>query len=382
MPAPNPWKLSFACALVTVGLPLTLAVLTHADGARTAASPAPAEPAPVANSRARTPVDITLSDAIGRRWLQAQYRSNGHSEIKASLTNRYGASLRLSIGAGLLFETTVFRSQTVVTRGQTVYLGPGEKREVRLPAAAVRTSNKIKEQTYHLCLDNIPLLANLFKETERSPEIARGAIQAAVLMLTENAPLSTFAKFSILAANPSDKPVPATFHVNTVEILSAFDLLKAAGYPRGNLAATQDSQLRIEAMIDPLSHAAAMDYYRIAPEREWTYWRDELLNGDLSTRHYALYAIGRYYPEVGLQMLPQWARTRHLNNLYRTSAIQALAETRRFEAISVLQSLINEFGAASELSQSARKSIAYLENQRHAPTGPLIEFRLSQANVP
>ena len=108
-------------------------------------------------------------------------------------------------------------------------------------------------------------------------------------------------------------------------------------------------------MIDPLAHAAALNYYGITPEKEWPYWRDELTKGDASTRHYALYGIGRYYPEVALQMLPAWARDRRLTPLIRQSAIQALAETRRPEAISVLQQLVVELGGATELGTSARR---------------------------
>ena len=149
------------------------------------------------------------------------------------------------------------------------------------------------------------------------------------------------------------------------------------------MAAAHDPQLKIEAMIDPLSHAAALHYYNIPTDKEWAYWRDELQSGDASTRHYALYGIGRYFPDVAMEMLPTWARTRHLSTLYRTSAIQAMAETHRPEAISVLQGLVSEFGAATELGESARKSIAYLENQRATlpAASNLVEFRVSQAEV-
>ena len=135
-------------------------------------------------------------------------------------------------------------------------------------------------------------------------------------------------------------------------------------------------------MIDPLAHAAALHYYDFSNDQEWAYWRDELQKGDLSTRHYALYGIGRYFPEVALQMLPDWARAAQLSPLMRTSAIQAMAETHRPEAISVLQELVSEFGAATELGQSARKAIAYLENQRTAPGADIpVEFKLSQATL-
>ena len=81
-------------------------------------------------------------------------------------------------------------------------------------------------------------------------------------------------------------------------------------------------------------------------------------------------------------MLPDWARASQLSKLMRTSAIQAMAETHRPEAISVLQELVSEFGAATEMGHSARKAIAYLENQRAVAvsTRP-VEFKLSQVTI-
>ena len=236
---------------------------------------------------------------------------------------------------------------------------------------------------YHLCPDTLQNLRPLFAQVDSSPEYSREAIQCAVLMLTENAPLNLFAKFAVLSGDQPTKTKSPAYRVNTAEILGAFTLVKAAGYPRLNLLAAQEGQLKIEAMIDPLAHAAAVSYYNLTTEQEWTYWRDELQKGDVSTRHYALYGIGRYYPEVALQMLPDWARAAQVSALMRTSAIQAMAETHRPEAISVLQQLVSEFGAATELGESARKAIAYLENQRTAPAaaGNGVEFRLSQASL-
>ena len=258
----------------------------------------------------------------------------------------------------------------------------GGTRSAWLNAAATRSTNALADQPYNLCPDTLLHLQALFAAVDRCPEYSREAVQCAVLMLTENAPLNLFAKFAVLSGDQPTRTASPAYKVNTAEILAAFSLVKEAGYARMNLLAAQESQLKIEAMIDPLAHAAAVKYYNLSSEQEWTYWRDELQQGDVSTRHYALYGIGRYYPDVALQMLPDWARAGQLSPLMRASAVQAMAETHKPEAISVLQGLVSEFGAATELGQSARKAIAYLENQRAAPTGNSpVEFRLSQASL-
>ena len=375
------WKVPFACAVSLTSLPLALIIMS-----RTAAAPASSPSAPP-SAHAAPPavpglVEVSLSDALGRRWLEAQYVGNGHSEIKAALANRSTKPLRLTVASGLIFETADLRQQMVVARAQTLDLPAGSTRAAWLACAATRSGNALNSQPYSLCPDTLQSLTPLFAQVDQSLEISRDAIQTAVLLLTENAPLGLFARFSLLSGDTPAPTATTAYQVNTGEILEAFRLLKNAGYPRMNLVAAQEPQLKIEAMIDPLAHAAAVQYYNLGRDKEWAYWRDELSSGDLSTRHYALYGIGRYYPEVALQMLPDWARATQLSALMRTSAIQAMAETHRPEAISVLQGLVSEFGAATELGQSARKAIAYLENQRAVPAANnVVEFKLSQATL-
>ena len=376
----NTWKVPFACALAVTSLPLALIFM--ARSAAPAGTPSPAAPAAAATAPAVAPgTEISLNDALGRHWVQAQYRGNGRSEIRALLTNQHRDALRVTVASGTIFETTDLHGQMVVARGQSVDLAAGETRLVPLECAATRSSNVIRVGVYNLCPDTLPILTDLFTEVDKTPEASREAVQTAVLLLTENAPINLFARFALLSGAAAPR-TPKTFQVNTGEILAAFELLKAAGYPRMDLMAAQEPQLKIEAMIDPLAHAAALHYYNLSTEQEWTFWRDELQKGDLSTRHYALYGIGRYYPEVALQMLPEWARAAQLSKLMRESAIQAMAETHRPEAISVLQELVSEFGAATEMGQSARKAITYLENQQTvAYASRPVEFKLSQVTV-
>jgi len=128
------------------------------------------------------------------------------------------------------------------------------------------------------------------------------------------------------------------------------------------LAITVDPQLKSEAMIDPLAHALAMQYYKIPFDHEWSYWKNELLQGDPAIRHYALYGIARFFPEIAVQMLPKWARGMNLTPTYRHSAIRALAETGRPEALSVLHQFEFEFGGrGTELGEVAYQAAQYLD---------------------
>src|SRR6478609_9449254 len=129
--------------------------------------------------------------------------------------------------------------------------------------------------------------------------------------------------------------------------------LRAIGARDADLALTIDPQLKVEGMIEPATRSAAMRYYGITPETEWAYWKTELLSGEPTTRHYALYGIARFYPDVALDMLPRWVRETRTNPVYRLSAAQALADTQKPEALPILRQLVNELGEHTELGKAA-----------------------------
>lgn len=365
------WKRPFVCALGSAGAGVVLLVaLSHRS---TPNAPKPANgPTTVATKSAsgtaatdQERVEISLGDALGRRWVEAAYRGNGRDDLRATLVNRSGRPLRVLFPAGLIFESPDLAAQVVHPREATVDLPAAETRTTaRLFTAATRTNNRLADAPFALSDVTLPALEPLLAEVRRCPEAARETVATAVLLVAENPPLGAFARFGLLTGEPPAGRYPDCYKVATADLLAAMALVRESGVPRSALSAAREPQLRIEAMIDPLAHAAALRFWNLAPEKEWVYWKEELLHGDASTRHYALYGIGRYFPEVALQMLPDWARDRRVTPLFRQSAIQALAETRRPEAISVLQQLAHDLGPNTELGLSARRATMYLENRR------------------
>src|SRR5207302_11225430 len=109
------------------------------------------------------------------------------------------------------------------------------------------------------------------------------------------------------------------------------------------------------------THASQMRNSGISADSEWAYWKHELLEGNPSTRHYALYGIGRFFPDVALQMLPAWVREARTAQPFRLAAVQALAETQRPEALDVLRGLASELGVQTDLGKNAHLAAAYLE---------------------
>lgn len=315
-----------------------------------------AEPAPPA---ALPAVRMDLAIATEQKSIVAEYTGNGRDRLEVEMTNRGKAPLQLVIPAGQMFESD--RSSVIVVRTQEVEIAPGKTVHATVQTAGTKSTNSPDPAPYILSYASAPALDDMLRALRDRPEITASAIQTAVLALTENLPLSAVAKFT-LASNP----LPSRFNTDAFraeifDIMTALHLLRDLGVRDSSLAMTVDPQLKIEAMIEPSSRPLAMRYYGIAADREWDFWRTELINGEPCTRHYALYGIARFYPEVALQMLPKWARETRTNPLYRLAAVQALADTQRPEALEHLRLLAQELGSATELGKAATGAADYLD---------------------
>jgi hypothetical protein len=303
---------------------------------------------------------VDLLDALTAGTVKIEAKSNGRERLHVQATNVGAVPIALRVPVGQVFESE--RDTVVVVRPESRDVAPGATVQWSVPCAGTRSLNKIAEASYRPTHAAVPKIEIFLTYVQDHPELSPGAIQTAVLALTENLPLSAVSKFTSASGKLPSKFNTDAFRVETGEIIQALVALRAIGVKDRDLALTIDPQLKIEAMIEPLCRAAAMRYYGLPEELEWEYWRAELLNGDPSTRHYALYGIARYYPEIALEMLPRWVRETKTNPVYRLSAIQALADTQRPEAQPLLQTLIGELGADTELGKAAVAASKYLDS--------------------
>lgn len=322
---------------------------------------------------------LDLPAAIDQDLVQAEFKGNGREKMRMVVTYKGEQHVRLHVPAGLIFQNGM--GSVVLLRARDFDLKPGAIKQEELQTAAIGSANQIVDAAYSLTLSSEPKLDALLAYLPQHSEIPRGAVQTAVLALTENLPLGAFAKFAEAGGDLPSRYDTTAFKVETSDIVSALIALREIGVPDGRLALTIDPQLKIEAMIDPLAHASAMRYYGITPKNEWEFWKRHLLQGEESTRHYALYGIARFYPEVALQMLPAWARETRVNPVYRLSAVQALAETERLEAVSVLRQLEHEFGMLTDIGRAAHTAAGVLDARLNKTSVSKIAFRGNQ-NVP
>ncbi len=299
---------------------------------------------------------------------------NGRDRLSATLRNNSPTPLRVTIAAGQVFESG--RNMMLNVRPVEVELMPAQSKEVRLVTVALYSANKVGDAAYKVSYQTAPKLETFLSWVAHHPEVNVASLQTATLALTENLPLHSLSKFAPTNGIQSKLPTDA-FRVETGDLIGALTALRDSGNKLDTIALSLDPQLRIESMIEPLSREAAKRYYGISEEREWDFWKHELLNGDPGTRHYALFGIARFYPQVAIEMLPKWARETQTHPVYRMAAVQALAETQRPEAMPILHALSSELGATTELGKAAAQAAQYLDTRlaQNATASANVVFR-------
>ncbi len=365
-------------ALIAVVTMATGAVVLKSRNTQKApeAAPAPTQ-ADLRPARPQPVVTLEMAAAVREGKVRVDFKTNGRDKLRGQFASTSAEPIRVHVSAGQLFETA--DSAVVLIRDGDLELKAKETRLEDFSTCATTSANKLVAAPCAPVGGSLPKLGALIAHLQNHPEISSGAAQTAVLALTENLPVSSFAKFSQPGAELPSQFDTSAFKVDTGDIIGALAVLREIGISDSQLALSVDPQLKIEAMIDPLAHAAAMRYYGITPQTEWDFWKRQLLSGEGATRHYALFGIARFYPDVALQMLPAWVREPRTNAVYRASAVQALAETQRPEALSVLRQLQFELGARSELGRAAKTAADFLDtrlNKTTAGSKPPVQFRV------
>ena len=292
----------------------------------------------------------------------AQFSGNGRERLRVTINNKDSKPFTLDLAAGTEFESS--HSRVVLIAPVKIEVPAGGNKQSDLNSAAVSVTNEIGETAFTKSTSPNSRIAPLMALLEKRSDVPFKVAQTAVLALADNAPADVFVKFKRLNSDLPVKFDPIAFKVENSELIAALSLLREAGVSDTNLSLATDQQVKIESMLDSQSHDLAMSYYGVSPEMQWSFWKYQLLAGTPSLRHYALYGISRYYPDVALAMMPRWAREKRLDPIYRISAVRSLALTLRPEAIPVLKQLQQDLGSELELAQAAEKAAEYLASHQ------------------
>ena len=323
---------------------------------------------------------VDIQTAIQQNRIRAEFRGNGRESLSGTLSNTDAKPLKVRSEVGLVLESG--KNAVVLVRPLEVEVEAGKSTEATFLTAAIRSSNRVEELSYQVTANHVPRIELFLTYVQDHLELSPAAIQTAILALNENLPLRSVAKFTAAGSELKSRFNTDAFRVETHDIVTALTALRDMGVSDAAIAMTVDPQLRIEAMIEPLCRPVAMNYYGITPENEWNFWRDELLSGEPSTRHYALYGIARFYPEIAVEMLPKWACEAKTSPVLRLAALQALAETQKPEAVAILNVLVEVLGRETELGRAAAGAALALD-QRLAQIASVrsstVAFRASSA---
>ena len=359
--------------LTAVEMPASAVAGTPAGAAAGSAAVAQGEPTAVTFEPAE------LITATEQGFIQPTIRGNGRDTITTQLRNNSPTPLKVSVPAGQVFENG--RNLVITIRAAEIDLLPAQTADLTLTTAALLSTNKVAETPYRLSYQYVTKVGAFIRWLQDHPEVTTTAAQTAVLALMENLPVNALAKFAPANGITSKLDTDA-FRVETSDLIGALTALKNSGARYQSLAIANDQQLKLELMIEPLSREAAKRFYGISEETEWDFWKTELLQGDPSTRHYALFGIARFYPEIALEMLPKWVREPKTHPVYRMSAVQAIADTQKPEALSLLLTLSAELGAETELGKAAAQAASFLDQRlSQVVQAPVVAFRNKPAPI-
>jgi hypothetical protein len=327
-----------------------------------------------------TPEIVDVQTAIQQNRIKAEFKGNGRESLSGTFSNAGAKPLKVRAEVGLVLESG--QNAVVLVRPLEVEIEAGKTAGTTFLTAATRSTNHVEELSYQVTAKHVPRIELFLTYVQDHLELSPAAIQTAILALNENLPLRSVAKFTAAGSELKSRFNTDAFRVETHDIITALAALRDMGVHDAAIAMTVDPQLRIEAMIEPLCRPVAMNYYGITPENEWNFWRDELLSGEPSTRHYALYGIARFYPEIAVEMLPKWACETKTSPVFRLAALQALAETQKPEAVAVLNVLAEVLGHETELGRAAAGAALALDQrlaQIASGRSSTVAFRASSA---
>ncbi len=325
--------------------------------------PSPDETAKATAQERMSPHQLELIPALKNGQLAGAFSGNGLNQLSMTLTNLSGSTGRTVLLPGLVFTAPDNAVQVVCTGSTEIILKPGTEERFTVPSAALRLRNTPGNHVLLPSETRLPSLEPLWPTLTRFPDATPGTIQTAILLLTEDPTLAHFAKFALSPTERPKTPVPETFKTDTQDIILALVVLSKA-VPEKYFKLIDSAQLRLEALIDARAHDAAIVFYNIDPDQQRDFWRTELAHGDPSTRHYALYGIARYYPDLAYEMLPKWIIEPRTPMVYRQHAAYALAEIPRPEALRALVQLQAQVASEPDIRRVVERALVLSQERQ------------------
>ena len=170
---------------------------------------------------------LNLVTAVDQGVIECAWRGNGKDRLTLTARNLSAVAIRVYMPAGQLLAST--DSTMVTVEAHLLEFAPNAVFHQELAPLATSSANRVAEAEYHLSIGPLPELNKLFGYVGAHPDVPPGAVQTATLILTENLPLSAFAKFNELTGGVALLPDTKDFKADTFDILTALNMIKEIG---------------------------------------------------------------------------------------------------------------------------------------------------------
>ena len=209
------------------------AVLAPAHPAIALAQAAPTAPKvvlPKAAPAAPMVLELNMTTAVQQGVIECLWRGNGKDRLVMDARNRSVHPLWVHLDAGQLLASD--DSTVVVVKSQTLEFAPGAERHEEFATVATSAANKVGGAEFHLSAGTLPDMDKLLAYAAAHPDLKPVPMQTATLILTENLPLSAFAKFNEITAGAECIHESEDFKAETGDILAALTIIKEMGIER------------------------------------------------------------------------------------------------------------------------------------------------------
>ncbi len=306
---------------------------------------------------------IIAQQAAEEAELVATFRSSGDDSLILQLVNQKTVADRFELAAGTVFQS--FGSFILLIDPLNHSIEPGDTREINLRVVPLGLDNQVADGAYRQIEDIPEQLQPLAKAIQGSISWKEEDLRLAAIILFNNPALGEVADFPVAESIiQTNSDTPAAARRSALELINALLLLKDLGIDTAGLKLAGDTQLQLETMVKENSNLIARKFYGLENRlQHWNYWKSILVKGDGRFRHYSLYGIGRFFPDVALKMMPDWAKNRRITPIYRLSAVYALGLTEKTEALQQLESLSKRYPPVTNMGRATREAARYIQSK-------------------
>lgn len=312
---------------------------------------------------------VSLIEAMERDLATFSLRSDGWSVLEVTAQNPATAPLNVILPRGQVYLEDRERGEVLQPDEMRLTVPAQGERTVKVPVLpssilnqgsqpwrSYRASRERRERA-ELLLDYLVAYPDAAQQLLTGPEGQPDeTLRTAILLCTENVPFFALSDLDLAVEPPLDLETDAS-RVSLAVLIKAAWVALDAGVPRAQLALLQDPQFQLAAMLDPLTHPAALKLFDLDEGIQRSFWQDNLRRGPVNLRHYSFHGLARYYPETAMEMLPQWVRYEELSLPLRREALLALGAVDRPEAAPLIRRLRYEQPESSPLRLAARNAL-------------------------